>query len=64
MDPKEIDDLMARIEQLRTKQAEIETMQRQMAEQTDSVKHPIDAEAALLKRIRLGPVKPDFTEAE
>jgi hypothetical protein len=62
MDPREIEELIARIERLKVKQAEIEAMQRQMADNVGSVQRAIDAEAAMMQRIRLGPVTPDASD--
>lgn len=63
MDPKEIDAIIVRIEGLKAKQAEIEAMQRQMTEQASTVKKAIDAEAEMLRRIRLGPANKDSADA-
>lgn len=63
MDPREIDELIARIERLKVKQTEIEAMQRQMASNVGSVQRAIDADAAMMQRIRLGPVGQDAVEA-
>lgn len=57
MEPREIDELIARIEHLKVKQAEIEEMQRKMAEQAGSVQKAIDAEAEMLRRLRQGLIK-------
>ena len=48
MDPRENQDL---IERLKSKQAQIEEMQRKMAEQVGSVKKAIVVEEVMLRRI-------------
>lgn len=57
MEPREIDELIARIDRLKAKQAEIEEMQRKMAEQAGSVQKAIDGEAEMLRRLRQGLIK-------
>ncbi|HVX14006.1 MAG TPA: hypothetical protein VHC22_22670 [Pirellulales bacterium] len=52
MDPKEIDDLIARIERLKTRQTEIEAMQQKMAEQAGSVKKAIAAQEETLRELK------------
>ena len=51
MDHREIEELIDRIERLKAKQAEIERMQRQMAEQLGSVKKAIDVEQETVHRL-------------
>jgi len=51
MDPREIQDLIERVERLKAKQAAIEEMQRKMTDQVGSVKKAIDAEQEMLRRI-------------
>lgn len=63
MDPKEIDELLARVDRLKAKQAQIELMQRQMSEQANAVNKNIDAEAEMLRRIRLGPPPKEGADA-
>jgi uncharacterized protein Yka (UPF0111/DUF47 family) len=52
MDPKEIADLIARIERLKTRQAEIEAMQRQMAQQAGNVRKAIAAQESTLRELK------------
>jgi hypothetical protein len=63
MDPKEIDEIIARIERLKSKQVEIEAMQRHMADQASNVQRAIDAEAEMLRKIKLGPAPNDGADA-
>ena len=51
MAPREIQDLIERVERLKAKQAKIEEMQRKMAEQVGSVNKAIVAEEVMLRRI-------------
>jgi seryl-tRNA synthetase len=52
MDPKEIDDLIARIDRLKTRQTEIEAMQRKMSEQAGSVRKAIAAQESTLRELK------------
>ncbi len=63
MDPKEIDELVARVDRLKEKQTEIEAIERQMSEQTSAVNKTIGAEAEMLHRIRLGPPPKEGADA-
>jgi hypothetical protein len=63
MDPKEIDELVARVDRLKEKQAKIEAIERQMSEQASAVNKTVDAEAAMLRRIRLGPPPKEGADA-
>jgi predicted nucleic acid-binding Zn-ribbon protein len=52
MDPREIDELIARIERLKSRQAEIEAMQQKMAEQAGSVRKAIAAQETTLRELK------------
>jgi predicted nucleic acid-binding Zn-ribbon protein len=52
MDPKEIDALIARIDRLKSRQAEIEAMQQKMAQQAGTVRKAIAAQETTLRELK------------
>jgi hypothetical protein len=52
MDPKEIDDLIARIERLKARQAEIESLQQKMSQQAGTVRKAIAAQETTRRELK------------
>ncbi len=52
MDPKEIDELIARIARLKTRQVEIEAMQQKMSEHAGTVRKAIAAQESTLRELK------------